>query len=141
MMTPARPSFASSYVRFAATAVATAALLAALGYVPTVRLIGDGAVAAIIGGCGISLAASCLGAIPLAAAASGPAAKSAQGILMSTGVRFLVVLVLVVPAVLSGWFHRNALVTWVAFSYMTMLLVDTTFAVRLMKRFEENPTK
>ena len=60
---------------------------------------------------------------------------------MSTGVRFLVVLVLVVPAVLSGWFHRNALVTWVAFSYMTMLLVDTTFAVRLMKRFEENPTK
>ena len=140
-MTPARPSFARSYVRFAGTAVATALLLAGVGYVPTMRLVGDGAVAAILAGCGISLAASCLGAIPLASAASGPGTQAAQSVLWSTGVRFLVALLLVVPAVLSGWFHRTALATWVAISYMTMLLIDTTFAVRLMKRFDENPTK
>lgn len=137
-MTPARTSFARSYVKFVATAAVTAALLAGLGYFPTVRLVEEGAAAAMLAGCGISWASSCFGAIPLATAASGPTKRAAEAILLSTAVRFVAALLLVVPAALSGWFNRNALVLWVAISYMIMLLVDTTFAVRLMKRVDEN---
>ena len=134
-----RAGFLAAYMRFVAVATAAAAVVAGLGYVPTVKMAGDAAIWSMLAGCGVSWVASCVGAIPLATVSS-RGTDSATAVLASTGVRFLVVLMLVVPLVFSGWVTRNVFVFWVGVSYLLMLFVDTTFALRLVKRRTENET-
>ena len=68
VMPVAGAGFLRSYVRFVALATASAVVIIALGYLPTVRLAGRDAVVAMVAGCGASWLASCVGAIPVARA-------------------------------------------------------------------------
>lgn len=136
-MTKERATFGGCYVVFVGVGLGTALLVAALGYFPTIRLTGSGGAAALAVGCGVSWIASCVGAVPTAAALSSRPKQAATAVLASTMVRFVTAIVLVVPLVLSGWFDRTVLVLFVAVSYLMMLLVDTLLAVWIIRRAEE----
>ena len=89
-------------------------------------------------GCGISWLAGCIGAVPVARALAKDAARVGTAILASTVVRFVTVLALVAPTVLTRDSSRVALVCWVGVSYLAMLAVDTLLAISLMRRFSGN---
>ncbi len=126
---------AGSYLRFLVWAVAAAAVVALLGWLPTRWWGGDEAVAAMLAGCGVSVLASALGGVPIALARradqTAPAAPAArlQALLMAMAVRFGAVAVLATAAVLSGLFLRAPLLIWVAVSYAAELVVDTRYAL------------
>lgn len=124
--------FARKYLRLAAAGLLTALLLAALGYFPTVRLAGGGAAAGMVAGIAVSLTAGLIGAVPVGLAAIRSPEKTPQAVLLSTTLRFLVVLALAASLILSGWFDRAVVGVWVGISYIAMLAVDTIFAVRLV---------
>ena len=130
--------FLLSYARFAVVAVVAAAVVAGIGYFPTVRLAGSQAVWEMLVACGVSCVASCVGAVPLALATATQSRKVGQAILASTALRFLSVLLLVVVLTLFGGFDRVVFVLWVAISYLLMLVVDTAYAIHWMKHPMEN---
>jgi hypothetical protein len=132
-----RGTFSGYYAAFVGIGLGTALVVAALGYFPTMRLTGGGAAVALVVGCGVSWIASCVGAVPTAAALSSRPTQAATAVLASTVARFITAIVLVVPLVLSGWFDRKVLVVFVAVSYLMMLLVDTLLAVRIIRRAGE----
>jgi len=136
-MSKARATFGGYYAVFVGVGLATALLVAGFGYFSTVRLKGDDGAVALAVGCGVSWIASCIGALPTAAALSSRPKQATTAILASTMVRFITALILVVPLVLSGWFDRTVLVLFVAVSYLMMLLVDTLLAVRMIRRAED----
>lgn len=114
-----------------ALAVLLTAVMVAVGYVPTRRLGGPGAVSAMLAGCGISLVASVVGSVPIVLASRGPGQRMPPAVMLSTALRFLVVLILALSAALSGWFERAPLLVWVGISYVLLLVADTIYAVRL----------
>ena len=134
MTSARRGRFARNYVKLVAAALLVTAIIAGTGYYPTMKLAGDDHISAMIAGCTMSWIASCAGAVPLARALSGPSSETATAILASTTIRFFVVLALVAPLTLSGWFDRVVFIVWVAISYLLLLAVDTCYVVRLMKR-------
>lgn len=136
-MTKARATFGGYYAVFVGMGLATALAVAAIGYFPTVRIRGDEGAAALAAGCAVSWIASCIGALPTAAALAARPKQAGTAVLTSTMVRFVTALVLVVPLVLSGWFDKTVLVLFVAVSYLMMLMVDTLLAVRIIRRAEE----
>ena len=133
-MPVAGAGFLRSYVRFVALAAASAVVIIALGYLPTVRFAGRDAVWAMVAGCGASWLASCVGAIPVAWAQAQRSTQPGLAIMASTTLRFLTVLLAVVVLILSGWPDPKVLAFWVGISYLLMLAVDTVFAVNVMKR-------
>ncbi|MHC4697843.1 MAG: hypothetical protein ACYTFA_14015 [Planctomycetota bacterium] len=137
MSSPA-PSFAGAYASFVGVALVTAAGIAGLGYFPAVRLWEGDVVPALLAGCGISWVASSIGAIPVALALAARSRGTAMAILAATVIRFLTALLLVAPLALSGWFDRTVLVVCVGVSYVLMLLVDTLYSIRMMRRLFEN---
>lgn len=134
MTSSRRGRFARNYAKLVAVGLFVSAVIAGAGYFPTLKWAGADHIVAMITGCAVSWMASCFGAIPLARALSRPSADTATAILTSTMIRFIVVLALVAPLTLSGWFDRIVFVVWVAISYLLLLAVDTCYAVRLMKR-------
>lgn len=123
---------AAEYLRFVAWALAAVVLVAALGFVPTRRLGGEGALAAMLAGCAVGWAASALGGIPVALGRGRTVAPAGrlQAMLASMGLRFGVVLALGAAAAFSGWFGLKPLLIWIAISYVALLAVDTWYAVK-----------
>ena len=122
-----------TFARLVAVSIGVALMLAAVGYLPTVRIAGRGAVPEMLAGIGISLFAGIVGAVPVArSAAAGDPKQIPIAVLLATAIRFIVVLALTVAAVFSGWFDRAPLVLWVGIAYLVMLLVDTVYAVRIV---------
>ena len=131
MMMRRKPSSIRLYISFVALTTGVSLLVGLVGYWPTARLGGSGAVSAMFAGCGVSLVGSLLGAIPFTWARRDSARDVSQAILLSTALRFLAVILLAVSLALSGWFQRVPLLVWVAISYLVLLMVDTGFAVRV----------
>ena len=104
-------------------------MLSAVGYWPTVRLAGSGAVAGMIAGCCVSLAASWIGAIPIALTRREGGKAPVQAILASMMIRFVVVAGLAVVTALSGFVKPAPLLVWVGISYVALLPVDTLYAI------------
>lgn len=127
-------TLAKSFARYAGVGCLAVGLVACLGYVPTIRIAGPEAVGSMLAGCGVSVAAGCVGAVVLAWSTTRPASEAALAVLMSTALRFLTVLLLVIPVALSGRVDRTVFVVWVAVSYLPMLMLDTLVAVRVSKR-------
>lgn len=132
-----RATFGGYYLAFVGLGLATALLVVAIGYFPTVRLRGGSGASAAIIGCGVSWIASCFGALPTAAALSSRPGQAGAAVLASTLVRFVTVLALLTPLILSEWFDKTILVLFAAISYLMMLLVDTLLAVRIIQRAGE----
>jgi hypothetical protein len=124
----------SGYLRFLVCAVAVAALLAALGYVPTRRLGGAEAVPAMLAGCLIGVLAALAGAIPVVFGQRATPAARLQTTLLAMAARFGAILVLGLAAALSGGFARRPLLIWIAISYLGLLVLDTRF---LLKSFSQ----
>lgn len=120
---------AGGYLRFLMWAVGVTVVAALLGWLPTRRLGGEEAIPAMLAGCAVSLLASALGGVPIALARGASQANRMQALLMAMAVRFAVVVVLALAAVLSGLFLRAPLLIWVAISYAVQLAVETRYAL------------
>lgn len=120
---------AGGYLRFLMWAVGVTAVAALVGWLPTRRLGGEEAIPAMLAGCAVSLLASALGGVPIALARGASQANRMQALLMAMAVRFAVVVVLALAAVLSGLFLRAPLLIWVAISYAVQLAVETRYAL------------
>jgi hypothetical protein len=131
-MDPERRPFGRSYLRLVAVGILTAVLVALLGYWPTVRMAGPGAVGAMLVGIAASLLAGLVGAVPVGLAAAAEPGKVPQAVMASTALRFIVVLGAAAAVILSGRFDRVVVAVWIAVSYMIMLVVDTAFAIRVV---------
>src|SRR5689334_3651651 len=103
-MNGSRRRAATGYLRFVARTVGLAALALAVGYVPTRAWVGAAALPAMLAGCAIGLVASWVGAIPVALAAAREVKAGQPIALGSMALRLFVVLALVLPGALSGWF-------------------------------------
>jgi hypothetical protein len=121
---------AAEYARFLVWAVAISIAAALLGYVPTRRLGGGGALPAMAAGIAVGVIASAVGALPiLLARRSGAAPSPVQG-LLSTAIRLAALVVLGVSAALSGVFETRPLIVWIALGYVAQLALDVRYAVR-----------
>ena len=139
-MTPTRSSTVGESLRFIALGIAVTGIVILLGWIPTTRIGGPEAGPAMLAGCVISMLGSLVGGIPIIMATRGPARTMPQAILLSTALRFLLVMILALSAALSGWFDRTPLLIWVAISYLLLLAADTLYAVRLT-RTDHTPDK
>lgn len=120
-------------MKFLALSFTATLIIAGLGYLPTLQIAGENAIKAMVAGCFISFLASGIGVIPVLLARREPTSNITQAILISTGLRFLLVLMLTLSIALSGWFETAPLLIWVAISYMALLTIDTLFLVRVSK--------
>jgi hypothetical protein len=128
-MSPVRPAVAE-YLRFLACAVAIGATLVLLGYAPTRRLGGAGALPALVAGSVIGVLASAVGALPVARSRRSERRTPLQDMLVSMALRFATVLALGLSAGLSGWFETRPLLIWIAFGYVAQLALDAHYATR-----------
>jgi len=133
-MSASRRRAAAGYLRFVASTVGLVALAFAVGYVPTRAWAGGLARRAMVAGCTIGLLASWLGAVPVALAAAREPKGGQQVVFGAMALRLAVVLLLALPAALSGWFARGPLLVWVAISYSVLLTVDTRYALVALKK-------
>lgn len=128
-------------VKFLASTLALAGVLSAVGYWPTLRLAGSDAVAGMIAGCGVSLVASWIGAIPIGLARRKGGKTPMQAILVSMMIRFGVVAGLAIAAALSGFFKPAPLLVWVGISYVVLLPVDTLYAIGSKRQESDKQTE
>ncbi len=126
----ARVGFIRGYLRLAAVSAATALAVGLLGYMPTVAVAGRDTLPGMVAGIAVSLVAGILGAIPVGLAVSRTPQKAPQAVMLSTALRFAVVLALAAALILSGRVDRVVAAVWIGISYLVMLAVDTVFAVR-----------
>jgi len=134
---PQGPNTARSYLGFCGLTVGVTVALVLIGAWPTRRFAGADALLSMLTGCGISLLASLVGAVPVLRARSKPAREAAVAALAAMGLRFGLVLLLGLATALSGWFQVGPLLIWLAISYMVLLVGDTCFAARVLKSNED----
>jgi len=126
---PASSSGAGRYARFLSLAIVIVAGLCLLGWLPTRRLAGAGAFAAMLAGCAISLLSAALaGWLLIVVGAATPEARMQRGFLAMI-VRLAVVIVLGLAAALSGEFARSPLLFWMATSYVALLPLEVRLAI------------
>lgn len=128
-MIPVRSPVAE-YLRFLVYAVAVGAALVLLGYAPTRRLGGEGALPAMVAGCVIGILASAVGALPIALARRSDRRAPLEGMLGAMALRLATVLALGLSAGLSGWFETRPLLIWIALGYVAQLALDARYATR-----------
>ncbi len=131
-MTVAEARPGREYLRLLGVLGGVAAALVLIGYLPTRELGGEGAVAAMLAGCGVSLAGSLIGSLPVLFAGTGP--SSPASLLASLGIRFFVVLGAAVGVAVAGWVATAPFLVWVGISYLAFLVPDVRFAVRQQQR-------
>ncbi len=116
------------------TALAVAAALVALGYWPTVRVGGTGAVGGLLAGVAVALVGAWAGSLPTILYSSRPPQQHATGILLGLGVRFGVTVALMLVVWLGSGLPRRPLLLWVGIAQLVLLLVDVLGLVALLKR-------
>ncbi|HEX4964014.1 MAG TPA: hypothetical protein VF173_24520 [Thermoanaerobaculia bacterium] len=128
-MSAARSTVAE-YLRFLSWAVAAGVALVLLGYAPTRRLGGEGALPAMVAGCVIGVVASAVAALAIMRSRRPGSGISLQGMMTALALRFVTVLVLGLAAGLAGWFETRPLLIWIALGYVAQLALDTWYATR-----------
>lgn len=129
-MTDAR-SPTAGYLRFLVWATVVTAAVALVGYLPTLRLGGEGAIPAMVAGCVVGLLASLAGGVPVALGRAASSPRAAYPTMMAAmAVRFVAALVLGLAAALSGAFVVRPLLVWIAIVYVALLVVDSWYAVK-----------
>lgn len=119
----------SRYGRFLGLAVVIVSGLCAIGWLPTRRLAGAGADAAMVAGCAIGLLSAALaGWLLTTVAAETPEARMQRSFLAMI-VRLAVVVVLGVAAVFSGEFARAPLLFWMGAAYLALLPLEVRLAI------------
>ena len=117
------------YARFLGLAVAVVLGLSVIGWLPTRRLAGEGAAAAMLAGCAISLLSAALaGWLLIVVPAETPEARMQRGFLAMV-VRLAVVVVLGMAAALSGELARQPLLFWIGTTYVALLPLEVKLAI------------
>ena len=117
------------YARFLTLAFILLFGVCAVGWVPTRRLAGPQAGAAMVAGCAIVLlSAAVVGWLLTALPADTPHARMRRG-LLAMMVRLAIVLLLGVAAALSGEFARPPLLFWLATGYVVLLPLEVRLAI------------
>jgi hypothetical protein len=96
----------------------------------THRLAGASGVRAMLAAIGGVLIINWVGLVPHLLAEGRPPRQKVELLMLGTGIRFLGVLLLVVPIALLDWFDRRPYLLWVAVSYMVLLAGEMTAHVR-----------
>lgn len=117
-----------SISRFVTLAVGALVLLAALGYVPTRRLAGDGATSAMLVGAGLALLASMIGILPLLKVRGRPPAQKIAALMGSIALRLGVVVAAAAAVALAGVLALKPFLVWIALSHLVLVAVDSLFA-------------
>ncbi|MDO8631674.1 MAG: hypothetical protein Q7R41_14400 [Phycisphaerales bacterium] len=121
----------SAGAKFLAQTLGLCAGVLLLGYFPTVRLAGTGAVPGMFAGVGVSLVGSWIGALPIALSRGGESNPGTNTrVLASVLLRFAVVVGSALSIVLSGRVDRAAFLIWVALAYLVLLVADTHYALQ-----------
>lgn len=132
------PHRAARYLRFLGTAVAAGAVLVLVGYPATRRLGGEGGVEAMVVACAVSVVASAVGALPVAFGSGATPADRLNRTLGAMVARLFVALLLGAAAALSGWLATGPLLIWLVISYLALLILDTVYALRVLRDPEES---
>ncbi|MEM1203522.1 MAG: hypothetical protein AAGN66_09875 [Acidobacteriota bacterium] len=122
----------SSYGQFLALSLATVAVLALVGWVPTERLTGDGGLAAMIAAFGVAFVASLAGTVPVILARGQDPAHTVPAVMSSIVLRLAIALA--VAFLLSRWFLEEPLLLWLVITHAALLVVDTRFAMQILHR-------
>ena len=128
-MTTSSSAAIGRYARFLGLAVSIVVALCVVGFLPTRRLAGGDAVAAMAAGCAISLVSAALaGGLLVVVSAETPEARMQRGFLAMI-VRLVVVIVLGIAGALSGEFARAPLLFWMAAAYVALLPLEVRLAI------------
>lgn len=106
--------------------------LMALGLFPTRQFAGDGALASMVAGCLISLAAALVGTVPLMLARGQAASDTVPSVMMSMAMRLGAVILLGIAATWSGLFETAPLVIWLMISHTVLLVADIRLTQRVL---------
>jgi hypothetical protein len=118
------------YARFLGMAVAIVIGLCAVGWLPTERLAGPQAPAAMVAGCTISLLSAGFAGYLLVAVQADTAQVRMRRGFQAMMVRLVVALVLGIAAVLSGEFATSPLLFWLAMAYIALLPLEVRLAIQ-----------
>ena len=118
------------YARFLGMAVAIVAGLCTVGWLPTQRLAGPQAPAAMVAGCTVSLLSAGLAGYLLTVVGSDTPQGRMRRSFLAMIVRLVVVLVLGLAAALSGEFATSPLLFWLAMAYIALLPLEVRLAIQ-----------
>jgi hypothetical protein len=118
------------YARFLGMAVAIVIGLCAVGWLPTERLAGPQAPAAMVAGCTISLLSAGFAGYLLVAVQADTAQVRMRRGFQAMMVRLVVALVLGIAAALSGEFPTSPLLFWLAMAYIALLPLEVKLAIQ-----------
>lgn len=147
------PESAMRYFRFAGLTLTVTVAVAALGWIPTRRWGGEEALAGLIAGCLVSLAAALIGGLVILRAErgaeegvgeSGVHEAGTQPLfagLKAMGVRLLVLLGLGTTVAVSGAVGLKPFLLWLGGSYLVLLPVETRYALAMVKGLAAGPAK
>ena len=117
------------YVRFLGLAILVVFVLIGIGWVPTRRLGGVTALAAMAAGCVISLVGAALAGWLLVVTSPKTPEARMQTAFLAMVVRLTVVAVLGLAAVVAGTFERTPLLFWLAAVYIALLPLEVKLAI------------
>jgi hypothetical protein len=103
--------------------------LCAIGFVPTRRLAGEEAVAAMIAGCAVSLVSAALAGLLLVVGSEATPEARMKRSFLAMVVRLAVVVALGTAAVFSGVFGREPLLFWIGTAYVALLPLEVRLAI------------
>jgi hypothetical protein len=118
------------YARFLGMAVAVVIGLCAVGWLPTQRLAGPRAPAAMVAGCTVSLLSAGLAGYLLTVVGSDTPQGRMRRSFLAMIVRLAVVVVLGLAAALSGEFATSPLLFWLAMAYIALLPLEVRLAIQ-----------
>lgn len=118
--------------------VVTAAAALAIGYWPTRSIGGPESVPAMAAGIAVALIASLAGLVPPLLVRGMGAKDRALGLLAGTGVRFVMLLALLLVALLGTDWPKRPLALWAVIAYLALLAVDTIGLARWGRRPQGN---
>lgn len=122
---------------FLLLSLGAASVLVLVGFLPTRKLAGESGLMAMAAGCGVSLLASWLGALPVVIGSKSDGQAFGSAVVGSMAIRFFVVLLGTLVLALGTELARAPFLVWVGISYVVLLVVDTLFAVRSLKPKDE----
>jgi len=120
--------------RLSLVSIAAAGVLVAIGYWPTRTIGGEHAVSGMLIGVGLALLVALIGLVPGVLTLRLKPQQRLGGVLTGMLIRFILMLVLLVFALLSRPDCKVALGLWAAIGYLVLLAVDTAGVAWLMRR-------
>jgi hypothetical protein len=113
--------------------VAAAAVIGALGYLPTRSFGREGAVTAMVAALAVAALGSIIGGLPIVLAGRGAGERRPQAVLVSMAVRLLAVVVLAALTALAFDLALTPLLVWLALGYLLLLVLDTLYAMSALR--------